>query len=89
MRTTGLGFSAFLIALGAILAWAVTYEADGIDLNQVGVILFIVGIGLGVVTLIAAAAGQRTTINTQRDTVVDGRPVVQQERQVISERDTY
>ena len=88
MRTTGFGLSAFLIAAGAILAWAVTYEADGIDLNQVGLILFFVGIGLVVVTLVVAATGTRTTINAQRDTVVDGRPVVQQERETIVEHDS-
>ncbi len=87
MRTTGFGLSAFLIAAGAILAWAVTYEADGIDLNQVGVILFFVGIGLGIVTFAMAAAGTRTTISAQRDAVVDGRPVVQQERETIVEHD--
>lgn len=89
MRTTGFGLSALLIAIGAILAWAVTYEVEGIDLNQVGVILFIVGLGLGVVSLIAAAAGRRTIISEQRDTTVNGGPVVERERDVISERELY
>ena len=40
----GLGVSIFLIAVGAILAWAVSVETNGIDLNMVGVILMIVGI---------------------------------------------
>ena len=44
----GLGLSIFLIAVGAILAWAVSLETNGIDLNMVGVILMIVGI-LGLV----------------------------------------
>lgn len=39
----GIGASLFLIALGAILAWAVEVEASGIDLNMVGVILMIIG----------------------------------------------
>ncbi len=88
MRTTGFGLSAFLIAAGAILAWAVTYEAEGIDLNQVGIILFIVGIGLGVVTLVLVATGRRTVINAQRDAVIDGHPVVQRERETIVEHDS-
>ncbi len=43
-----LGLSLFLIAVGAILAFAVTFEAAGIDLTAVGWILMIVG-ALGVV----------------------------------------
>jgi hypothetical protein len=40
----GIGLSIFLIAVGAILAWAVSLDTNGIDLNMVGVILMIVGI---------------------------------------------
>jgi hypothetical protein len=38
-----LGVSLFLIAIGAILAWAVEVETRGIDLGLVGVILMVVG----------------------------------------------
>lgn len=44
----GLGVSIFLIAVGAILTWAVSTEVSGLDINVVGVILLIVGI-LGLV----------------------------------------
>src|SRR5688572_12270740 len=44
----GIGVGSFLIALGAIVAFAVEFTAGGIDLNAVGVILMVVG-GLGVV----------------------------------------
>lgn len=44
----GISVSILLIAVGAILTWAVTAEAEGIDVNTVGVILLIVGI-LGLV----------------------------------------
>ncbi len=40
----GIGISIFLIAVGAVLAWAVEVQAQGIDLNAVGVILMIVGL---------------------------------------------
>jgi hypothetical protein len=40
----GVGVSIFLIAVGAILTWAVTIETEGIDLDVVGVILMVVGI---------------------------------------------
>lgn len=40
----GIGVSIFLIAVGAILAFAVNVATEGIDLNMVGVILMIVGV---------------------------------------------
>lgn len=43
----GLGTSLFLIAVGAILKFAVTDSVSGVDLTTIGVILMIVGaIGL-------------------------------------------
>ena len=44
----GIGVSIFLIALGAILAFAVTADVSGVDIDVVGWILMIVGI-LGLV----------------------------------------
>jgi hypothetical protein len=40
----GIGVSLILIAVGAILTWAVTATTSGIDINTVGVILMIVGL---------------------------------------------
>ncbi len=43
----GIGVSVLLIAVGAILSFAVEVSADGVNLDTVGVILMIVGaIGL-------------------------------------------
>jgi len=39
----GISLSLLLIAVGAILAWAVDAEASGIDLQVAGIILVIVG----------------------------------------------
>ena len=39
----GIGVSLILIAVGAILTWAVSATASGVDINAVGVILMIVG----------------------------------------------
>jgi hypothetical protein len=44
----GISVSILLIAVGAILTWAVTAEAEGIDITTVGVILLVVGL-LGLV----------------------------------------
>jgi hypothetical protein len=40
----GIGTSIFLIAVGAVLAFAVNIRTSGIDLQTVGVILMLVGI---------------------------------------------
>ena len=40
----GIGASLFLIAIGAILTFALETEVSGIDLDVVGIILMIVGI---------------------------------------------
>ena len=44
----GISVSILLIAVGAILTWGVTAEAEGLDVNAIGVILMIVGL-LGLV----------------------------------------
>lgn len=40
----GIGASIFLIAVGAILAFAVDVDTSGVDLDTIGVILMIVGV---------------------------------------------
>jgi hypothetical protein len=47
----GIGMSIFLIALGAILRYAITVSISGIELQTVGLILMIVGIIGLVITL--------------------------------------
>ncbi len=44
----GISTSIFLIAVGAILKFAVTWQVDNVDLQAVGVILMVIG-GLGLV----------------------------------------
>ena len=67
----GIGVSLFLIALGAILTWAVNASVSGLDLSAVGVILLIVGLLGLVLSLIFWSTwggfGQR------RETVVEER----------------
>jgi Domain of unknown function (DUF6458) len=40
----GLGVSLFLIAVGAILTWAVNATVSGLELTTIGVILMVVGL---------------------------------------------
>jgi hypothetical protein len=43
----GISLSILLLAVGAVLTWAVSAEVSGMDINAVGIILMIVGaIGL-------------------------------------------
>jgi hypothetical protein len=44
----GVGVSIFLIAVGAILTWAVNASVSGLEIQTIGVILMVVG-GLGLV----------------------------------------
>jgi hypothetical protein len=75
----GISLSILLIAVGAILTWAVNASVSGIDLQVAGVILMIVGVVGLIASLIfwsswggfggagdAAAGGQNTTI-VERD----------------------
>jgi len=43
MNVTIVGWSLFLIAVGAVLKWAVTAHVHGINLHTTGVILMVVG----------------------------------------------
>ena len=47
----GLGVSLMLIAVGAILTWAVEADVSGLNVNAVGVILMIVGLIGGLFSL--------------------------------------
>ncbi|HVL27559.1 MAG TPA: DUF6458 family protein [Acidimicrobiales bacterium] len=52
----GIGVSVFLIALGAILAFAVDYAFQGIDIATIGVILMIAG-AIGLVVALSVLNG--------------------------------
>ncbi len=60
----------FLIALGAILYWAVSVEGEGFNINMIGLILLIVGVIGLVLTLIMSASAEAN--NGKSDvTIVD------------------
>jgi hypothetical protein len=71
MRTGGIGGSLFLIALGAILYWAVSVEGEGFDVNMIGLILLIVGIIGLVLTLIMTAADTEAKRDGDGVTIVE------------------
>lgn len=64
----GIGISVFLLAVGAILTFAVDVATEGIDLDTVGVILMIVG-ALGLL-MSALFWGSAAPWGGHRETVV-------------------
>jgi hypothetical protein len=70
----GIGTSIFLIALGAILKFAVTDAISGIELATIGVILMIVGaLGLVISLFYANMASEPAVV--RRDRVVEREPL--------------
>jgi hypothetical protein len=73
----GLGVSIFLIAVGAILTWAVNASVSGLELDTIGVILMIVGILGLVLSMIfwSSWGGFANGAARRRTTYVDDGPV--------------
>lgn len=71
MRTGGIGGSLFLVALGAILYFAVSVEAEGFSINTVGLILMIVGVVGLILTLLMTASVERTERQNGGVTIVE------------------
>jgi Domain of unknown function (DUF6458) len=72
------GGSIFLIAVGAILRYAVTDSISGIDLATIGLILMIAGIvGLVIGLFMYANASRRTTrtVPVERERYVEREPL--------------
>ena len=72
----GISLSIFLIAVGAVLAWAVDYEVSGFDVQVAGVILLIVGVIGFIASLIfwsswGGFGGPGRSSGDQNTTVVD------------------
>ena len=77
----GFGTSLFLIAVGAILRWAVYVQnSHGFNINRIGLIIFIVGvIGLIVSMIFWSSWGgfgsyRRRTVTNNQPYAGDGRP---------------
>jgi hypothetical protein len=77
----GIGGSIFLLALGAILAFAVNAHVSGIDINVVGYVLMLAGlIGL-IITLWYWNSRRRSTVVSQSQS----RPVVRGDGGYVNE----
>jgi hypothetical protein len=74
----GIGTSIFLIAVGAIMRFAISVHTDGFSIHTAGLILMIVGI----VGLLISVLWMSVWADRRGGTVV-------QERPVVRERDVY
>jgi hypothetical protein len=75
----GISFSLLLVAIGAILAWAVDAQVSGVDIQLIGVILLIVGVVGFVASLVfwsswggfgGAADGRGSSTSAPQTTVI-------------------
>jgi hypothetical protein len=72
----GLGVSLILIAVGAVLAWAVHVNTTGFNIDTVGYILLVVGIIGGLLSVIfwSSWAGPGYVTRSRRTYVDEGPP---------------
>jgi Na+/proline symporter len=68
----GIGASIFLLALGAILAFAVEADISGLDIGVIGWILMIAGFAGLVITLWFWNSRRRTVVTRQTNAPVAG-----------------
>src|SRR4029077_7971058 len=69
-RGSGIGLITFgivLVAVGAIMRFAVTAHASGFNIHKAGLILLWVGIGIFVVSLVLLALGGRRGSTTRTE----------------------
>ncbi len=71
-----IGGSLLLIAIGAILKWAITADVSGVNLDVIGIILMIIGAVGFVISLVLMASRRRSDV-IHRGVAADGRPVEQ------------
>jgi len=73
-----------MVAVGAILTWAVTAEVSGLDIRVIGVILIVVGIAGFLLSMVFWSSwGGPAQFGRGRETYVEERPV----ERVVERRD--
>ncbi len=68
----GLGVGLILIAVGAIMAWAVHVSTHGFNIHTVGYILLVIGIIGALLSMIFWSKLGRTRLHHQRPRAADG-----------------
>ncbi len=81
----GIGVSIFLIAVGAILTFAINAEVAGVDIDVIGLILMIAG-ALGLLWTLLIWGPRRRAGTVVEDRPIEDRPVERRiERRVYDE----
>ena len=62
----GIGTSLFLVAVGAILYFAVDASISGIEITTIGVILMVIGVVGLLISLFLLTTGRRETVYRDR-----------------------
>ncbi|MGH2722002.1 MAG: DUF6458 family protein [Actinomycetota bacterium] len=75
------GVSLFLVAVGAILTWAVRVSAPGVDIQMVGMILMVVGV-IGALSSLVLWNGP---LSRSRRTVTRVEPISGRQATIIEE----
>ncbi len=70
----GLGVSLILVAVGAILTWAVNAEVSGLDIQVIGVILMVVGIAGFLLSMVLWSSWGPGAFTRRRETYVHEGP---------------
>jgi hypothetical protein len=83
----GLGVSLFLVAVGAILAWAVTADVEGVDVQVVGVILMVVGLAGLLLSMLFWSSWGGPAYFRRRTYVADAPPATRAVRREVVEED--
>ena len=68
----GIGFSIFLLALGAILAFALDFTVVGVDISIIGWILMAAGVVGLILTMVVLAPRRRRVVTETTTTPVAG-----------------
>lgn len=76
----GIGMSILLIAVGAILHWAIHWNSQNVNISTIGVVLFVVGlVGLVLSMVLWGPWSNRTRSRRQVVDGVTGRTVLSDE----------
>jgi beta-lactamase regulating signal transducer with metallopeptidase domain len=63
----GIGTSLFLIAVGAILYFAVNASVEGLEISTIGIILMVIGVVGLLISLFFLSSARRSTHTVVRD----------------------
>ena len=81
-----IGSGIFLIAIGAILAFALNESVDAVDLGMVGWILMGAGVLAVVISLVVSAQGRKRTTITESRTSAAPQAAAPQEQGTVTQR---